>query len=343
MTKPKFHSVKDPQPLKDLIPGLAPEHHITILSGDSYVGKTRLALRMAEAFAHGKGFFWDPLPPLKVGYFSERSAASVVRQLNDQGIDLEPVTFITLLDLPKAEGDEYMEQSIKWLDKLLKEYKFDIIFLDTFGHFLPTYARSKGSLNDYGIMTKATMELQRLCMHHKVSPICLYHNAKEKAGAEFKTFKAKVSGSAAISANTLALWSLSEYDGTFTKVDSDEVEEDPVVYRQLEIAYHHSSDKVLYFRTLPNGSFLQIPKLEADTPPAKRTKADQVMPLVPKEGIQRTHLILKIQGTLGVGRTRAHNLLKALLDSHKLMQIKIDSVEIVKIRPLDIVENAVTV
>lgn len=327
--KPKFHSVSDPEPLQDLIPGLAPKHHITVLSGDSYVGKTRLALRMAEAFAKGIGFFWEPLPPMKVAYFSERSAASVVRQVNDQSIDLQDVTFITLLDLPKAEEDLYMNQSLQWLDKILSQYSFDIVFLDTFGHFLPAYARSKGAMNDYGLMTKATIELQRLCMRHQVTPICLYHNAKEKAGSEFKTFKAKVSGSAAITANTLAVWSLSEYDGP---IDAEEEEE--VKYRQLDIAYHHGPDQVLYFRTLPNGSFCQIDRVEADTPAATKssTREDEVLSMVPESGVTRKELVDKIQTNLGLGRTRSQNIVKKLLDSRNLFTTQSDSGEIIKRR-----------
>lgn len=334
MAKPKFHSVSDPAPLQDLIPGLAPKHHITVLSGDSYVGKTRLALRMAEAFVKGIGFFWDPLPPMKVGYFSERSAASVVRQANDQDIDLSEVTFITLLDLPKSEEEMYMTQSLQWLDKVLSQYSFDIIFLDTFGHFLPAYARSKGALNDYGLMTKATIELQRLCMRHKVTPICLYHNAKEKVGSEFKSFKAKVSGSAAITANTLAVWSLSEYEGPM-----DAEEEEEVKYRQLDIAYHHGPDQVLYFRTLPNGSFLKIDRLEADTPAATKssTRESEVLSMIPDSGITRKELVDKIQENLGLGRTRTQNIVKKLLDSRNLFTTQSDSGEIIKIRKVALV------
>lgn len=340
MKNPKFHSVTDPEPLEDLIPGLAPKNHITILSGDSYIGKTRLALRMAEAFSKGMGFFWEPLPPMRVGYFSERSASSVVRQLNDQGIDLEYVTFVTLLDLPIEESNEYMAKSLTWLNSILTEHKFDVIFLDTFGHFLPAYARSKGAMNDYGLMTKATIELQRLCMNHKVSPICLYHNAKEKVGSEFKTFKAKVSGSAAISANTLALWSFSEYSGAISKEDLEE----SVQYRQLEIAYHHAADQILYFRTLPNGSFIKIPKIEADTPQEQRsTKTDEVLSLVPEDGIARATLIEKLQTEAGLTKGYAKTLVSRALSSNKLFIEHIDREEFVKRRLLTPVKSEKTV
>lgn len=314
---PYYQKTGTVAPLKDLLPGIAPEHHITILSGDPYVGKTRLALCIARALATGEGYFWDKTDPLRIGYFSERSSSSVARNMQDYGWDVpENLMFIPILDLPLKDANEYVERSMEWLQGIIKAYSLDVVFLDTFGHFLPAYARTKGAMNDYSLMAKATVALQQMSLRLKVTPFCIHHNAKEKAGNEYKSHKAKSSGSASIAGNTLALWSLSEVDGRRKSVNKEDG------WRQLEVAYHHGADQTLYFKTAESG--MLIP---AD-PPGDRTGEikkdtklfDACEMLEEGKEVLRTDFVNLLMDHLDVSYSRAQNIVSILLERKMVIQ-----------------------
>lgn len=332
---PEFHAqFPGSEPLEDLIPKMVGKYHLTMLSGEAYTGKTRLALQMAHALAQGIAFFWKtPMPQQKVVYFTERSTASVKRDAMDRCLDMSGIVVVSILELPDEEYAEYEANRTKWLKAVLIKHKANIAFLDTFGHFMPSYANGKGGMNDYGTMGRACRELQRMCLKLKVTMFLIHHYAKEREGQGYKSFKQRSSGTTSIAGNTLSMWGL-EMAGP---VDENSGHSD---YLMLSCLYHHSSQPdPIYFKSAENGLLLVVDHdavVQAMMPKERVTRKEQVLSMIPDNtDVSKDELLDRCVNELKISRTHAYNLVSTMLKEGFLTLEKTidDSVRLSKRKP----------
>ncbi len=299
--------------LEDLIPKICGRYHVTLLAGEPYVGKTRLALQIAHCLAHEELFFWtQPIPKQKVIYFTERSVASVKRDALDRNLDMSGITVVCVPELPDEEMAEFEANRLKWLRRVLTKSKPDVIFLDTMGHFLPSH-----SINDYIGMLSACMQLQRLCLRLKVTAFLVHHYAKDKGdGNGYKTFKSKSSGTASIAGSTLSIWGL-EAAGP---IDEASGHSD---FAALNCLYHHAAlIPPIYFKSTESGVLVPVDHdtvIAAMMPPREATRKIQIVSMVPYNvQMTKTELAKKCINDLKVSRTRAYNLIAELINEGEL-------------------------
>lgn len=312
---PKFHySLNGNRVLEDLFRGLCGKRHLTIISGEAYVGKTRFALQMAHCMAHGKRFFWsDDLTPQNILYFTERTNESVRRDAQDRNLDMSGVTVVSIQELNDEEYAEYDSNRFKWLKKVIAQYPdHKIVVLDTFGHFLPTYASGKSGMNDYATMARATRELQRLCLRLDVTMFLVHHYAKERESQNYKSFKQRSSGSTSIAGNTLSMWGL-EAVGPVDEVSGHSD------YIMLSVLYHHGPlPQPVYFRSTEEG-ILEIVDhssvIDAMMPKKVPTKHDQVLTLFPDDNpIPRAKLLESMQEKLKMSLPSCYRILAKMVE-----------------------------
>jgi RecA-family ATPase len=304
---PIFHPAIDSHTLVDLIPQMAPEWGITLIAGDPYVGKTRLALHMAGAFGEGKPLLGESPTVRKVLFFSERPAASIRRQLKDHNLHLpETVIFVSLPSLLEEDRASHFRNMSDWVKGVLNKYKADVVFFDTFNHFLPRNSKGKGALNDYGLMAEALLEFTRIALVHKVSIFLIHHNVKQKEGEGYRDFKLKSSGSAAILGNTLAMWGFSQYQE----------------YLKLEIAYHHAGPvDPIFLKVLKDGSLGIVDQKEVLLISGDK-RTDQLYSLLSAEPMAKAEVIKLAESYLRVSRTHAYNTLRTLCEESRAKEFK---------------------
>lgn len=325
---PQFHNPPEKmEPLEDLLTQICPKCHITIISGPPYVGKSRIVEQLAESLSLGKSFLGrPPIPPLKVILFSERDARTVIREVQERNLDFSKLICVTIPDLPAIDYHSKREATIEWLRTIITHYEPDVIILDTMAKFLPSTTKRYGAFNDYGLMSDVIEQLDRFALEMNISVLAVHHDAKQKLGSEYRTHLEKSSGTFAIVAGSLAMWSLHELPGIINPDDEDE----PVQYRWLQIAYHLAPPSEVYLRTLPNGSFEVTTKESATTHPTEKSNVDEAFKLIPPEGLSRLALRLLIQEKMDLGKAYAYRLIQRLLSEKKAVSVNSESGEVIK-------------
>lgn len=329
---PKFHhSLSGSRVLEDLFKGLCGKRHLTIISGETYVGKTRFSLQMAHCLAHRKKLFWqDEIEAQKILYFTERTNESVRRDAQDRDLDMSGVTIVSIQELSEPEYADYDANRFKWMRSVIAQYPdHKIIVLDTFGHFLPTYASGKSGMNDYATMARATRELQRLCLQMDVTMFLVHHYAKEREGQGYKSFKQKSSGTTSIAGNTLSMWSL-EAAGPIDEVSGHSD------YLMLSILYHHGPlPAPIYFHSTSEGILEVIEHnqvIDAMMPKKLTTKQDQILDLFPDGNpIPKAKVIELMQDKLKISIPQCYRYLQKLVDEG-LLKAEKDVADEVKLR-----------
>lgn len=274
-----------PQTIQFVIPGLLCRHAFSLLSGAPYTGKSRFALWLSTRLASGQPGFWGQLDPIRILFCSERSIAVTNHQLEALGLPLETpnLKFFCVTDFKGRELAEFRQMRFHAIDSVVKDFKPDIVILDTLIHFLPP-----SNTNDYKSMMDSMMTINCWANEYGVAVLGIHHTAKEKNDSFYASPLQKSLGSQAIVGGTLSTWLLTPASDV-----EDEKAEDRYIKLRVysHIAkpsppyyFHCDSDGLINETTAEEAGALHV----VDAPgPAQQRLID----LIPVEGIEKENLI----------------------------------------------------
>lgn len=302
----------------ELIPSYIGRWQCVLLSGVPFIGKTRFAFYMAEALANGSPFFWKVhLDPVKVMYLAERPIHSIKRTIDDLGlrfVNPENMIVYSTLELPPQQEAKFIQDPLKWLEDRLNEHRPEVVYLDTFGHFMPSSKKGNASTIDYNEMLHVMRAFNKIGLQYRTTPFLIHHNSKKE---DYQNLLSRVSGSNSITGGTLTTIMM-EGAGNPPELGQD-------VYRwpavKLMIQYHHGSPEPIIMTCNEDGTFeLATPKdLISDAVPPGPKQVERAFSVIP-HGVEvpLRDLAKNIMAQLQVSRQRSYKLIAMLAEDKRI-------------------------
>ncbi len=178
-----------------LIDGIIPQHQVSILAGDSGVGKTTWIFQALLAMQREEPVFGHPtLPHPAVGYVaSDRTWDEYQTQADLIGVDLSQLKIRTLIDDLSISLDDYKNHPMDVLEGMIDSLlPVDLMVVDPLIHFFGQNSCS------YNYMAAALIQVNRWAKAKHITILATHHATKGRSDYEFTRTQDRISGSAAL-------------------------------------------------------------------------------------------------------------------------------------------------
>jgi hypothetical protein len=164
---------------------LLANRHVNLIGGPSGAGKTTLMFQLYRAMTQGELWFGKKVRSLRWGYVAaDRSVESI--QARQEAVGVEFPVF-SLVDRGMFAAS-LTNQVFAMLPKFLG-YRPEFIYIDGFTSLCPG-----GKMNDYQVVAKWLIELQKYCKETNIMLLGACHTSKTRENQELKDLRQTITG-----------------------------------------------------------------------------------------------------------------------------------------------------